>query len=93
MIKRCYTKPNKFSYIPSPAGEGGDEENLNKNLLGLVLPVQEFVDTEELTQSESKAASPIGYLWAMLMARISEILPLVSLNVAVRWRLLPLLLR
>ncbi len=33
----CYTNPNKFSYIPSPAGEGGDEENLNKNLLGLVL--------------------------------------------------------
>jgi len=31
------TNTNKFSYIPSPAGEGGDEENLNKNLLGLVL--------------------------------------------------------
>jgi hypothetical protein len=31
-----YTNSNKFSYIPSPAGEGGDEENLNKNLLGLV---------------------------------------------------------
>ncbi len=27
------TKPNKFSYIPSPTGEGGDEENLNINLL------------------------------------------------------------
>jgi hypothetical protein len=30
------TSPNKFSYIPSPAGEGEDEENSNKNLLGLV---------------------------------------------------------
>jgi hypothetical protein len=33
----CNTNPNKFSYIPSPAGEGGDEESLNKNLLGLVI--------------------------------------------------------
>jgi hypothetical protein len=32
-----YTNLNKFSYIPSLVGEGGDEENLNKNLLGLVL--------------------------------------------------------
>jgi hypothetical protein len=32
-----YTNPNKFSYIPYPAGESGDEENLNTNLLGLVL--------------------------------------------------------
>jgi hypothetical protein len=28
------TNPNKFSYIPYPAGESGDEEDLNTNLLG-----------------------------------------------------------
>jgi hypothetical protein len=32
-----YTHPKKFSTIPSPDGEGGDEENLNKNLLGWVI--------------------------------------------------------
>ncbi len=32
-----YTHPNKFSTIPSPDGDGGDEENLNKNLLGWVV--------------------------------------------------------
>jgi hypothetical protein len=30
------TNPNKFSYFPSSAGEGEDEEDSNKNLLGLV---------------------------------------------------------
>jgi hypothetical protein len=34
---RRYSNPNKFSYIPSPVGEGRDEDNLNTNLLGLVL--------------------------------------------------------
>ena len=42
-----------------------------------MLPDQEPVDTEDLTKGESKAASSTVYLWAMLMARIYEILPLV----------------
>ncbi len=42
-----------------------------------MLLVQKSVDTEELTQSEPKAVSSSSYLWAMLMARIYEILPLV----------------
>jgi hypothetical protein len=42
-----------------------------------MLPDQEPVNSEDLTQGESRAASSTGYLWAMLMARIYEILPLV----------------
>ena len=42
-----------------------------------MLPDQEPVVAEELTQGESTIASSTGYLWAVLMARIYEILPLV----------------
>jgi hypothetical protein len=41
------------------------------------LPDQEPVDIEDLTQGESRIASSTVYLWAMLIARIYEILPLV----------------
>jgi len=42
-----------------------------------VLPDQEPFNTEDLTRGESKAPSSSVYLWAILIARIYEILPLV----------------
>ncbi len=42
-----------------------------------LLSNQELVDTEDLTQGESRIVSSTVYLWAMLIARIYEILPLV----------------
>ncbi len=42
-----------------------------------VLPDQNPVNTEDLTGGHSKMPSSTVYLWAMLIARIYEILPLV----------------
>jgi len=42
-----------------------------------VLPNQKLVNTEDLTGGHSKVPCSTGYLWAMLIARIYEILPLL----------------